>query len=97
VPAVPAVPSVPADADPLADAPAGNTRADRVNDSCDFVPRHPRVLDVGPEALCRRDVAVAYATSLNLDPNLRRAGFRDSTFDEFELSLCILHLDGTHF
>jgi hypothetical protein len=45
--AIAAIATVPADTDPLANTPSGNSGTDRVDQTDDFMTRHPRILDAG--------------------------------------------------
>jgi hypothetical protein len=64
---------MPADADPLADAPARDLGADRVDVAGDLVTRYARIGDAGKEPLDREGIAVADAAGLHFDPDLARA------------------------
>src|SRR2546423_1694582 len=93
---VPAVAAVPADADTLPLGPVRDARADRVNDSRDFMSRHARVLNARIAALFRQRVAVADAAGLDLDAHLSGNRLRDFALDEFKRAVRLTDLHDTH-
>ena len=79
------VSAVPTHADVLAFFPAGNARADFVDDSRNFMPGRARVLNPGHQAIFHHMVAEADTAGLDLDADLPLAGCGDFAFHEFEV------------
>src|SRR5205823_19333 len=77
--------TVPADTDTLSLFPLGNTGAQLVDETDDFVSRNSRKLYSGPQALFRQRVAVANTASLYLNAHLSCAGHRGLAFYNFEV------------
>jgi hypothetical protein len=94
--AVPAVSAVPADSDPLAWCPPGDAWADRINDSGDLVSWDPWVLEARPSSLLCKGVAVADATSLNLEAHESSPGLWDVAFNELKTAFRLSDLHDTH-
>ena len=92
--AVTAVAAEPADTDPLADLPRDHAFTERVDRSCDFMTRHPGVLDPGHMTLNREGVGVADAAGLHTHPNLARAGLTQLTLHQLEGLTWTGNLDG---
>jgi len=88
--------AVPADPGPLASRPTGNPFADRIDDSGDFMSRHPRVLDARPYSLLGHGIAVADAASLDFYTHLSNAGLFDLAFNEFKGAAGTSDLHDTH-
>src|SRR5579863_4323738 len=80
------LPAMPTDADTLSLLPSGDLGAQFIDDACDFVPRDPRILNSGPEAVFHEYVAVANPTSLHLDEHLSRTRLGNFTLDNLEIS-----------
>jgi hypothetical protein len=93
---MPAVSAVPGDSDPLAWCPPGDVWADRIDDAGDLMAWDPRVLDAGPDALLCKGVAVADATSLNLDAHGSGPGLWDVAFNKLKGALPLGDLHDTH-
>jgi hypothetical protein len=72
--AVTAVPTVPADANPVAEAPAGDAGTEGVNGPGHLVSGDTGILNAGPVALLGQGIAVADAGGLHADAHLARTG-----------------------
>jgi hypothetical protein len=94
--AVTAVPAVPADSDPVALCPSSYAFADRVDDSGDFMSRHPRVPDARPCSLLGHGIAVADATSIDLYTHVSSDGLCDLAFNEFKGATGLSDLHDSH-
>ena len=77
--------------------PPGNTPADRVDDSGDFVSRDPWVLDSRPHPFLYESIAVADATSLYFYTHLSSARLFDLQFNEFKGTTGTSDLHCPHF
>jgi hypothetical protein len=75
---------MPADTDALARFPSGNSRADRIDETYDFVTGHAWILQPRPQSIPREQVAVADATRLDFDANRSCWRIGDGAFDDFE-------------
>jgi hypothetical protein len=73
--------AVPADPDAVADRPAGNATTESIDRSGDFVSRHTGIFDTRPKSFLGHGIAMADTTSVNPDPHLPGAWFRDFAFN----------------
>jgi hypothetical protein len=89
--------AVPSDADALAGFPVGDVGAYGVDVPGDFVSGNARVLDTGPITFLHEHIAVADAAGLDFDPDLVAGGIGNVSFDEFEITAGLAHLDSFHF
>ena len=65
--AIAAIPAMPANTDALATFPWLHSFADSIDNSNDFVSRHTRILNTGPESFLDQRIAVTNAARLDLD------------------------------
>jgi hypothetical protein len=91
-----AMTAMPADADPLVRLPARHIRAHRIDDPDNLVPRYTRVSDAGEGPQLGERIAVTYAASLDLDPDVPGLRHRYSALDQFEGAIGAVHLYGSH-
>ena len=91
------MPGVPTDADALAGLPPPrDVLAHGVDHTDHLVPRDAREGDAGPLALLGKDVAVADAAGLNLDPHGPWSRVGDRALDELEGPAGARDLGDTH-
>jgi hypothetical protein len=88
--------AMPAYADALTFFPFRDVAAERIDTSRDFMTRHTRILEPGPQTLFDEHIAVANAARLHFHANLPSAGLRDFAFNYFKRSIRASDLCNTH-
>src|SRR5438128_8925915 len=89
--------AVPADADSLAFLPVRDTRAGFVNNACNFVAGHARILDARKNAVFRQMVAETNSAGLHLDAHLPSTRLRNFALHNFKVAARFRHLNRFHF
>ena len=69
--------AMPADTYALTFLPLRNIGSDCIDASRDFMTRHSRILESGPQTFVNENIAVANAARLDLDSNLPGGGLDD--------------------
>ena len=82
--AIAAESAVPADAHSLSGFPARDVGTNRIDHADHFVSGNARILDARKETVLRHRIAVADATSLDLDSHKAGAGLGNVAFDNFQ-------------
>ena len=77
---------MPAYADALTFLPFRDVAADRIDASRDFMTRHTRILEPGPQTLFDEHIAVANAARLHFHANLPGARLRNVALHQFPVS-----------
>src|SRR5207253_1864056 len=88
--------AMPAYADALTFLPFRDVAAERIDASRDFMTRHTRILEPGPQTLFDEHIAVANAARLHFHTNLPSAGLRDFAISNFKWSIRTSNLHDTH-
>jgi hypothetical protein len=91
------MPTMPAHANSLTLIPNGDAAANRVDASRDFMTRHTRILNSGPQALFHKHIAVANAAGFHFHADLSGAWLRNVTFHQFPISARFADLRRLHF
>ena len=91
-----AVSPVPADANALPRTPVRYIGAHRVDASCNFVPGNSRILKTRPVPVFHHRIAMTNPAGFDFDSNLAAAGFRNFSFNQFQISTRFADLDGFH-
>jgi hypothetical protein len=94
--ALEAMSAMPPNADTLAGLPQRDAGGDFVDAAGDFVSRHARILQAGPDAFFDQSVAMADAARFNFDADLAGAGLGNGAVDHFQISVGLADLDGFH-
>jgi hypothetical protein len=89
--------AMPAYADALTLLPFNDISADRIDASADFMTRHTRILNSGPQTLFNEHVAVANAARLHFHADLAGARLRDVAFHQFKIPAGFADLGRLHF
>src|ERR1700692_632666 len=89
--------TVPTNAYALALFPGGNGRSQFINNTCDLVPGHARILEARPLTLFGKGIAMADSAGLHANPDVagRRRG--DLALDKLEFGSGRSNLDSFHF
>jgi hypothetical protein len=89
--------AVPPNTDALTILPVGNAGTELIDDANHLVSWNTRVLNSGPRAFFRKNVTVADATGLHLDPHVSRARLRYLAVDDLEFSSRLRDLRHLHW
>ena len=88
---------MPADADAVALFPVRDAIAQSIDNSSDFVSRHPRILNSREKTFFDDDVAVANSARFNLHAHLSAPRLRNVALDDFKIAACFTDLRCFHF
>src|SRR5262249_50754443 len=91
------VTAVPAYANALADRPAGNTRAELVDESRDFVAGNAGILNSWPPAFFGKYITVADTAGLHFNAHLAGTRIGNFAFDDLEIAARPGNLRGLHW